>query len=67
MDDISVRGAMLHRLLSNVKINQLIINSDGLTALQLAIIANQQRWHLIIYEKKGIKNEKIKNNLKSQE
>ncbi|VDK84921.1 unnamed protein product [Litomosoides sigmodontis] len=42
-DDIAVRGAMLHRLLSNVKIDQMIINSDGLTALQLAIIANQQR------------------------
>ncbi|VIO95830.1 Uncharacterized protein BM_BM6599 [Brugia malayi] len=35
------RDAMLHRLLSSVKINQLIVNNDGLTALQLAIIANQ--------------------------
>ncbi|VDM22878.1 unnamed protein product [Wuchereria bancrofti] len=35
------RDAMLHRLLSSVKIDQLIVNNDGLTALQLAIIANQ--------------------------
>lgn len=32
---------MLNRLLSNVKIDQLIMNNDGLTPLQLAIIANQ--------------------------
>uniref|UniRef100_A0A0R3RMC6 ANK_REP_REGION domain-containing protein n=1 Tax=Elaeophora elaphi TaxID=1147741 RepID=A0A0R3RMC6_9BILA len=42
MKDSPIRSAMLHRLLSNVKIDQLIMNHDGLTALQIAIIANQQ-------------------------
>lgn len=52
MEDMPIRGAMLHRLLSNVKIDQLIMNNDGLTALQLAIIANQQEYLLKIYKKK---------------
>lgn len=51
MEDMPIRGAMLHRLLSNVKIDQLIMNNDGLTALQLAIIANQQEYLLKIYKK----------------
>uniref|UniRef100_A0A915Q1H8 RING-type domain-containing protein n=1 Tax=Setaria digitata TaxID=48799 RepID=A0A915Q1H8_9BILA len=43
LEDIPIRGAMLHRLLSNVKVDQLMINNDGLTALQIAIIANEQK------------------------
>lgn len=43
MEEVPARIAMLHRMLSNVKVEQLIVNSDGLTPLQVAVVAGQAK------------------------
>uniref|UniRef100_A0A183UT77 RING-type domain-containing protein n=1 Tax=Toxocara canis TaxID=6265 RepID=A0A183UT77_TOXCA len=43
MEEVPTRSAMIHRLLSNVKVEQLIVNRDGLTPLQVAVVAGQAK------------------------
>uniref|UniRef100_A0A915CDP8 RING-type domain-containing protein n=1 Tax=Parascaris univalens TaxID=6257 RepID=A0A915CDP8_PARUN len=43
MEEVPARTAMLHRMLSNVKVEQLIVNRDGLTPLQVAVVAGQAK------------------------